>query len=108
LPRCFNAQGFHDAELQTDLRRQIMRLRAINQLSRRRSRSATTRFRGRYDELQRRSEASARSASAHIQVKLPDHPTEQEITVAKTKATDAIRADPRRRGLRRRVRAGLR
>lgn len=90
LQQLLTQQGFTMANYKQDLRRQIMRLRAINQLVAPKVNVTDDDVRARYDELQRRSQAVSDVRLAHILISLPQHPSEQEIDSAKKRAADAV------------------
>ena len=75
---------------EADLRRQLLRLRAVNQLVAPKVQITDEDIRARYDQMQRRSEAVSAVQLSHILVKLPEHPTEQQLTEAKDKAAKAM------------------
>ena len=90
LQQLLAQQGFTLSNYKADLRRQIMRLRAINQLVSPKVNITDDQVQSRYDELQRRSEGVSDVRLAHIQIKLPEHPTEQDQNAAKQRAADAL------------------
>jgi len=90
LAQALASQGYTMSSYRTDLRRQLLRLRAVNQLVSPKVQITDEDVRARYDELQRRSEAVSAVYLSHILIKLPEHPTEQDIAAAKEKAGQAI------------------
>ena len=83
-------QGYTIANYKADLRRQLLRLRAVNQLVAPKVQITEEDVRGRYDQMQKRSEAVSAVRLSHIQIKLPDHPTEQQLADGKERATKAL------------------
>ena len=83
-------QGYTMTTYKQDLRRQLLRLRAQNQLVRPRVNITDEDVRARYDQLQRRSEAVSAVRLSHILLKVPQQPTEQQLAAAKDKAAKAI------------------
>jgi peptidyl-prolyl cis-trans isomerase SurA len=90
LAQALSAQGYTLQNYRMDLRRQLLRLRAVNQLVAPKVSITEEDVRARYDQMQRRSDSVSAVYLSHILIKLPDHPTEQQITEAKAKAVKAI------------------
>lgn len=90
LQQALAAQGYTLEGYKKDLRRQLLRLRAVNQLVAPKVQVTDEDVHARYDQLARRSEAVSAVRLSHILIKLPDHPTEQQIADAKDKAAKAI------------------
>ena len=90
LNQVLATQGFTLANYKTELRRQILRLRAQNQIVAPKVQVTEEDVRARYDQMQRRSEAVSAVSLSHMLFKLPEHPTEQQLTEAKDKATKAL------------------
>jgi peptidyl-prolyl cis-trans isomerase SurA len=90
LAQALASQGYTMQSYRMDLRRQMLRLRAVNQLVAPKVSITDEDVKARYDQMQRRSEAVSAVYLSHILVKLPDHPTEQQIADAKAKAAKAI------------------
>jgi peptidyl-prolyl cis-trans isomerase SurA len=90
LQQALAAQGYTMSGYKSDLRRQLMRLRAINQLVAPKVQVTDEDVRARYDQLQRRSEAVSAVRLSHIRFDLPEHPTEQQLSEAKAKAAKAV------------------
>lgn len=90
LQQALAAQGYTLDAYKADLKRQLLRLRAVNQLVAPKVTVTDEDVRARYDELARRSASVSAVRLSHILIKLPDHPTEQELAAAKEKAAQAI------------------
>ncbi len=90
LAQALASQGYTIQGYRQDLRRQLLRLRAVNQLVAPKVQVTEDDVRSRYAELQRRSNAVSAVYLSHILIKLPEHPTEQQIAAAKEKAAQAI------------------
>ena len=90
LSQALAQQGYTMAGYKADLRRQLLRLRAVNQLVAPKVNVSEEDIRARYNEMQRRSEAVSAVQLSHILVKLPDHPTEQQLDEAKDKVAKAM------------------
>jgi parvulin-like peptidyl-prolyl isomerase len=90
LAQALASQGYTVQGYRQDLRRQLLRLRAVNQLVAPKVQITEDDVRSRYAELQRRSSSVSAVYLSHILIKLPEHPTEQQITAAKEKAAQAI------------------
>jgi parvulin-like peptidyl-prolyl isomerase len=90
LAQALAQQGYTMAGYKADLRRQLLRLRAVNQLVAPKVNVSDEDVRARYNEMQRRSEAVSAVQLSHILVKLPDHPTEQQLEEAKEKVAKAM------------------
>jgi peptidyl-prolyl cis-trans isomerase SurA len=90
LAQALASQGYTMQSYRMDLRRQMLRLRAVNQLVAPKVQITDEDVKARYDQMQRRSEAVSAVYLSHILVKLPEHPTEQQIADAKAKAAKAI------------------
>ncbi len=90
LAKVLAAQGFTMANYRSDLRRQLLRLRAVNQLVAPKVTITDEDIRARYDQMQRRSDSVASVKLSHILVKLPTNPTEQQVSQAKDRAAQAI------------------
>src|SRR5438067_62956 len=86
LAQALAAQGYTLQNYKADLRRQLLRLRAVNQLVAPKVQVTDEDIKARYDQLQRRSEAVSAVRLSHILIKLPEHPTEQQLNDAKEKA----------------------
>jgi peptidyl-prolyl cis-trans isomerase SurA len=90
LAQALTQQGFTLGNYRADLRRQLLRLRAVNQLVAPKVQVTDEDIRARYDEMQRRSASVNAVQLSHILIKLPEHPTEQQIAEAKERAAAAI------------------
>lgn len=90
LAQVLAAQGYTVANYRQEVRRQLLRLRAVNQLVAPKVQVTEEDIQARYNQLKRRSEAVSAVSLSHILFKLPEHPTEQQLTEAKSKAAKAI------------------
>ena len=90
LAAALSEQGYTMQAYREDLRRQIMRMRAINQLVRPKVNITDEDVKAKYDEMARRSNAVSSVQLAHILIKVPDRATEQQLAEAKDKASTAI------------------
>ena len=90
LAQVLAAQGYTLSNYKQELRRQLLRLRATNQLVAPKVQVTEEDVRARYDALQRRSESVSAVSLNHMLFKLPEHPSEQQINDAKAKAAKAI------------------
>jgi parvulin-like peptidyl-prolyl isomerase len=90
LAQVLAAQGYTMANYKQELRRQLLRLRAQNQLVAPKVQVSEEDVRAKYDAMQRRSEAVSAVSLSHILFKLPEHPTEQQLSDAKAKAAQVI------------------
>ena len=90
LAQALSAQGYTMQNYRMDLRRQLLRLRAVNQLVAPKVQITDEDVRARYDQMQRRSDAVSAVYLSRILIKLPEHPTEQQIAEAKEKAAKAL------------------
>lgn len=90
LEQALAAQGYTLANYKADLRRQVLRFRAVNQLVGPKVQITDEDVKARYDQMQRRSEAISAIRLSHILIKLPEHATEQQHNDAKAKAAKAI------------------
>jgi len=90
LAAALRQQGYTMAGYKEDLRRQLLRLRAVNQLVRPKVNVTDDDVRAKYDEMTRRTNAVGAVRLAHILIKVPDHATEQDLAKARDKAATAI------------------
>jgi parvulin-like peptidyl-prolyl isomerase len=90
LQQALAQQGYTLAGYKADLRRQLLRLRAVNQLVAPKVNVTDEDVRARYNELQRRSSSVSAVQLSHMLFKLPEHPTEQQLDEAKAKAAKAM------------------
>ena len=95
LVRELAKQGDTLASFKQELRRQVLRHRAVNQLVGPKVQITDEDVHARYDELNRRSSAVSAVYLSHILFKLPEHPSEQQIAAARAEAAktlDRVRA----------------
>lgn len=90
LAHALAEQNYTMASYKQDLRRQIMRLRAVNQLVAPKVNVTDEDIRARYDQMQRRSDAVSAVKLSHMLFKLPEHATEQQVAEAKERAAKAM------------------
>ena len=90
LQQALVGQGYTLANYKADLKRQLLRLRAVNTIVAPKITITEEDVRARYDQMQRRSESVSAVRISDILIKLPDHATEQQIAEAKAKATTAL------------------
>jgi parvulin-like peptidyl-prolyl isomerase len=90
LAQVLAAQGYTVSNYKHDVRRQLLRLRAVNQLVAPKISITEEDVLARYNQMKRRSEAVSAVALSHLLFKLPEHPTEQQLAEAKAKAARAI------------------
>lgn len=90
LAAALSAQGFTLTNYKQEVRRQMLRLRAENQLIAPKVQVSEEDVRARYDQMARRTEQVQAVKLSHMLFKLPEHPTEQQIAEAKEKAAKAI------------------
>ncbi len=90
LAQVLAAQGYTLGNYKTDLRRQLLRLRAVNQLVAPKVTVTEEDIKARYDEMQRRSASVSAVKLSHMLFKLPEHPTEQQLAEAKERAAQAM------------------
>lgn len=90
LAQVLAAQGYTLSNYKQDLRRQLLRLRAVNQLVAPKVNVTEEDIRARYDQMQRRSEAVSAVKLSHMLFKLPEKPTEQQLAEAKDRAAKAM------------------
>jgi peptidyl-prolyl cis-trans isomerase SurA len=90
LQKALVQQGYSLQNYKADLRRQLLRFRAINTIVAPKVSITEEDIRARYDQMQRRSEQVSAVRISDILIKLPDHPTEQQIADAKAKASMAL------------------
>src|SRR3569832_156761 len=89
LAQALGAQGYTLQNYKADLRRQLMRLRAVNTIVQPKIQVTEEDIKARYDQMQRRSEAVSAVRLSDIQITLPDHATEQQINDEKALAGKA-------------------
>ena len=90
LAQVLAAQGYTMSGYKQELRRQLLRIRAQNQLVAPKVQVSEEDVRAKYDQMQRRSEAVSAVSLSHMLFKLPEHPTEQQLADTKAKATKAL------------------
>ncbi|MBC7977465.1 MAG: peptidylprolyl isomerase [Myxococcales bacterium] len=90
LAAALSAQGYTLAGYKHELRRQVLRFRAVNQLVSPRVNVTEEDVRARYDQMARRTEQVQAVKLSHMLFKLPEHATEQQIAEAKDKAGKAL------------------
>jgi parvulin-like peptidyl-prolyl isomerase len=90
LSAALAAQGYTMANYKQEMRRQLLRFRAVNQLVAPKVQITDEDVRARYDQMARRTEQVQAVKLAHMLFKLPEHATEQQIAEAKDKASKAI------------------
>lgn len=90
LAQALSQQGYTVAGYRADLRKQLLRLRAINQMVRPKVNVSDEDVRARYDQMNRRTEGTSAVRLSHMLFRLPDHPTEQQIADAKNRASAAL------------------
>jgi peptidyl-prolyl cis-trans isomerase SurA len=83
-------QGYTMAGYRRDVRRQLLRFRAVNMIVRPKVQVSDDEVKARYEEMSRRSAAIKRVHLRHVLVALPDDPSSQQIAAAKTRATDVL------------------
>src|SRR4029077_3122684 len=90
LASALSAQGYTLANYKHELRRQLLRIRAVNQLVAPKVSVTDEDVRARYDQMQRRTEQVQAVKLSHMLFKLPEHPTEQQLSEAKDRAEKAM------------------
>jgi parvulin-like peptidyl-prolyl isomerase len=77
LAAALSEQGYTLASYREDLRRQLLRLRTVNQLVRPKVNITDEDVKAKYDEMSRRSNAVSAVQLAHILIKVPEKASEQ-------------------------------
>jgi peptidyl-prolyl cis-trans isomerase SurA len=90
LSAALAAQGYTLANYKHELRRQLLRIRAVNQLVAPKVSVTDEDVRARYDQMARRTEQVQAVKLSHMLFKLPEHATEQQLSEAKDKASKAL------------------
>jgi parvulin-like peptidyl-prolyl isomerase len=90
LMSAVTSQGFTMSGYRQEVRRQLLRYRAVNQLVAPKVQITDEDIRARYDQMARRTEQVQAVKLSHILFKLPDHATEQQIADARERAAKAI------------------
>lgn len=84
------AQGVTLSQYRTNVKRQLTRLRAMKMLVAPKVNVSDEEVRAQYDQMMRRSGAVSQVRLAHIQLALPERPTDAELAAARAKAADII------------------
>ncbi|MEZ4400085.1 MAG: peptidylprolyl isomerase [Kofleriaceae bacterium] len=84
------AQGYTLGQYRTNITRQLTRLRAMKMLVAPKVNVSDEEVRAQYDQMARRSDAVSQVRLAHIQLALPERPTEAEVSAARAKAADIV------------------
>jgi peptidyl-prolyl cis-trans isomerase SurA len=90
LAAALSEQGYTINAYKEDLRRQLLRLRSMNQLVRPKVNITDEDVKAKYDEMSRRSNAVSAVQLAHILIVVPEKASEQDLAAAKDKAAQAI------------------
>jgi peptidyl-prolyl cis-trans isomerase SurA len=90
LEQALAMQGYTISAYKDDVRRQILRMRAVNSLVRPKVTITDEDVRARYDAMTRRSSSVTRVRLHHILISLPDNPTEKQLAAAKSRAGEVI------------------
>jgi peptidyl-prolyl cis-trans isomerase SurA len=90
LSAALAAQGYTQSNYKQELRRQLLRFRAINQLVAPKVQVTEEDVRARYDAMARRTEQVQAVKLSHMLFKLPEHATEQQLATAKERASKAL------------------
>jgi parvulin-like peptidyl-prolyl isomerase len=90
LTAALAAQGYTLAGYKQELRRQLLRLRAQNQLVAPKVNVSDDDVLARYNQMARRTEQVQAVKLSHMLFKLPEHATEQQIAQAKDRASQAM------------------
>ncbi len=83
-------QGYSMSGYRRDVRRQLLRFRAVTALVRPRVTVNDEEVKARYQEMQSRTAAVKKVKLSHILIELPDNPSSQQIAEAKEKATKVL------------------
>jgi len=84
------AQGYTLTAYKNDLRRQLTRLKAVNQLVRSRVQVTDDDVRARYDAMVRRSESVSAVRLSHILIEVAEKASDAQVAAAKERAAQAI------------------
>lgn len=84
------AQGVTLAQYRQNVKRQLTRVRAMKMLVAPKVNVADEEVRAQYDQMVRRSDAVSQVRLAHIQLTLPERPTDAEVAAARAKAGDIV------------------
>lgn len=90
LAQALALQGYTIASYKVDVKRQILRMRAINMLVRPKVTITDEDVRAKYDAMTRRSVAVNAVRLNHVLIALPDKPTEAQVNAAKERAATVI------------------
>jgi parvulin-like peptidyl-prolyl isomerase len=90
LAKALAQEGKTLAQFRQELGRNLLRWRTINEMVRAKINVSDEDVRARYDEMLRRSEAVSAVRLSHILVRLPEKPSEQQLTAARDKVAAAI------------------
>ena len=90
LVEALKQQGYSIDEYRKDVRRQILRLRAINVLVRPRVAVTDDEVREQYEKMIGKSSAVTEVRVKHILVKLPERPTEEQMNAARRRAGELV------------------
>jgi len=90
LAQALELQGYTMSSYRNDVRKQIMRMRAVNVLVRSRVNVSDEDVRAAYDARRRRSGAISKVLLRHVLIALPERPTEQQLRAAKARAADVV------------------
>jgi parvulin-like peptidyl-prolyl isomerase len=90
LAKALELQGYTMSSYRTDVRKQILRMRAVNVLVRPRVTVTDDDVRAAYDARSRRSGAVSKVRLHHVLVALPKNPPQQQLAAAKAKAAELI------------------
>lgn len=84
------AQGVTLGQYRQNVKRQLTRVRAMKMLVAPKVNISDEEVRAQYDQMVRRSDAVSQVRLAHIQLSLPERPTDAEVAAARTKAADIV------------------
>jgi parvulin-like peptidyl-prolyl isomerase len=84
------AQGVTLAQYRQNVKRQLTRVRAMKMLVAPKVNVTDEEVRAQYDQMVRRSDAVSQVRLAHIQLTLPERPTDAEVAATRAKAGDIV------------------
>ena len=90
LAEALQLQGYSLSGYRADVRKQILRMRAINMLVRPRVTITDDDVKAKFDEMSRRSAAVSKVRLSHVLIALPEKPSEQQLSAAKEKAAQVV------------------
>lgn len=90
LEQALAMQGYTLESYKEDVRRQILRMRAVNMMVRPKVTVTDDDVRARYDEMNRRSSAVSNVHLKHVLIELPQRPSEQQLAAARARAAEII------------------